>query len=72
MEEASRAESLADLQARSAAAQRDTDPEEWSVWRVVPDRVEFWQGSQDRRHHRIVYTADGTRWRLEAPEGTEA
>lgn len=65
--EASRQESLADLRARSTAAQRDTDPDDWTVWRLVPSRVEFWQGSQDRRHIRIVYIAEGTDWRVEAP-----
>ncbi len=60
--EASREESFADLAARSAAAQLDTDAAEWVRWWVVPDEVEFWQGSKDRRHHRIVYLAHDNRW----------
>ncbi|WP_244882657.1 pyridoxine/pyridoxamine 5'-phosphate oxidase [Gordonia desulfuricans] len=61
--EASRDESLADLAARSAAARADVDPDDWTLWRVVPSRVEFWQGSSDRRHLRIVFDRDGDDWR---------
>lgn len=60
VEEASRAESDADLAARSASARAGIEPGEWVVWRIRPVRVEFWQASFDRRHTRIVYTrADG-------------
>ncbi|HEY4558913.1 MAG TPA: pyridoxamine 5'-phosphate oxidase family protein [Enteractinococcus sp.] len=68
--EASHEESLADLAARSAAAQRDTDPADWTRWWVVPEQVEFWQGAQDRRHHRIVYRADGDGWMIDLPNST--
>lgn len=64
--EASREECLADLRARSAAAQEGVNPDEWVVWRVVPTRVEFWQGSADRRHVRILFLRDGLDWRLES------
>lgn len=64
--EASRDESLADLRARSAAAQDGVDADDWRLWRVVPDRVEFWQGSPDRRHTRIVFTRQQNEWRFEA------
>lgn len=60
--EASRADSLADLAARSPAAREDVDPDEWALWRVVPTRVEFWQGSIDRRHLRLVYEREDGRW----------
>ncbi|WP_194420061.1 pyridoxine/pyridoxamine 5'-phosphate oxidase [Microbacterium abyssi] len=63
--EASRDESLADLQARSVAAQQAVDPDDWTLWRVVPNRVEFWQGSPDRRHVRIAFVRDGDGWRYE-------
>lgn len=56
--EASPDECAADLAARSAAARADVDPADWRLWRLVPTRVEFWQGSPDRRHVRIVHTTD--------------
>lgn len=62
--EASPQESLADLRARSAAAQQSVDSGEWTLWRVVPARVEFWQGSEDREHKRIIYTREGGTWQI--------
>lgn len=65
--EASAAESAADLAARSASARAGLGPGDWVLWRVVPTRVEFWQGASDRTHTRIVYRRDDGRWRLAAP-----
>jgi len=41
-------------------------PEFWGGYRLVPDRVELWQGRPSRLHDRLRYTriADG-HWRLE-------
>ena len=63
--EASRAESDADLAARSASARDGIEPGDWVLWRIVPTRVEFWQGSPDRRHTRIVYIAEAGGWSLD-------
>lgn len=60
--EAAREESAADLSARSAAARTGIEPGGWVLWRLVPERIEFWQGSQDRRHIRLVYERDGRAW----------
>ena len=44
-------------------------PDNWGGFRLVPQRIEFWQGRRSRFHDRIVYTlqADGswTRQRLQ-------
>lgn len=60
--EATAEESAADLAARSSAAQEGIAPGDWVRWRVIPTRIEFWQGSRDRRHTRVVYEPDGDGW----------
>ena len=41
-------------------------PEHWGGFRLVPERIEFWQGRRSRFHDRIVYTRqpDGS-WQTE-------
>jgi pyridoxamine 5'-phosphate oxidase len=39
-----------------------TRPQHWGGYRLVPEKIEFWQGRKSRFHDRIVYTrqANGT------------
>lgn len=37
-------------------------PEHWGGFRVIPDRLEFWQGRESRLHDRITYTRRAGAW----------
>lgn len=54
---------LADVVAQYA--DQPPRPEHWGGYRLVPDRLEFWQGRSSRLHDRIVYSlnSDGS-WAL--------
>lgn len=42
-------------------------PDFWGGYRVVPERVEFWQGGSNRIHDRFLYSREetGNGWKLE-------
>lgn len=54
-------ESAADARAREAATGH-AGPESWSLWRVIPTRIEFWQASHDRHHLRLSFDRAGEGW----------
>lgn len=39
-------------------------PVEWGGYRVLPERVEFWQGQVNRLHDRLLYEADPDGWSI--------
>lgn len=40
-------------------------PPFWSGFRVIPERLEFWQSRQSRLHDRTVYSKQGNKWIIE-------
>ena len=40
-------------------------PADWGGYALSPARFEFWQGKQDRLHHRVRYVLSGNLWRRE-------
>jgi pyridoxamine 5'-phosphate oxidase len=37
-------------------------PPDWGGYRIVPNRLEFWQGRPKRLHDRILYVKSDTEW----------
>lgn len=40
-------------------------PAYWGGYAVKPLRMEFWQGRSSRLHDRLLYTQEGTNWRID-------
>lgn len=37
-------------------------PKHWGGYRVIPKKIEFWQGRSSRMHDRIVFERNGSNW----------
>ncbi len=40
-------------------------PPHWSGYRLMPERIEFWEEGPFRLHRRLVYHRDGDDWSME-------
>ena len=59
---------VAEVEKRFEGKDRIPVPDFWGGMRVVPERVEFWQGRESRLHDRFQYTKDKgaeSGWRIE-------
>ncbi|WP_287028517.1 pyridoxamine 5'-phosphate oxidase [Pseudomonas sp. UBA6310] len=58
-------EQLAELLAKTEARFQDQEPscpEHWGGYRLLPERVEFWQGRSSRLHDRLNYRLEDGAW----------
>jgi pyridoxamine 5'-phosphate oxidase len=53
---------LEDARARIAADPQLT-AEDWALYHLIPDEIEFWQADRDRRHVRLRYLLHDTAWK---------
>jgi pyridoxamine 5'-phosphate oxidase len=52
-------------QVRKTHGDKPPRPPQWGGYRVIPERIEFWQGRADRLHDRLLFTREGTGWKIE-------
>ncbi|MGI9004051.1 MAG: pyridoxamine 5'-phosphate oxidase [Pseudonocardia sp.] len=52
-------DALAGVTQRFASEEMVPLPPHWGGWRIVPERVEFWQGRSNRMHDRLRFELDG-------------
>ncbi|GAB4321729.1 MAG: pyridoxamine 5'-phosphate oxidase [Bacteroidales bacterium] len=40
-------------------------PEYWGGYRIIPEKIEFWQGRENRLHDRLLFTMNGNGWEVD-------
>ncbi|MFC5760320.1 pyridoxine 5'-phosphate oxidase C-terminal domain-containing protein [Rhizobium sp. GCM10022189] len=53
-------------QARRLEAEPDLVAPNWQLFIVMPHEVEFWQGAENRLHHRLLYRREKPGWLRES------
>ncbi|MCB0687253.1 MAG: pyridoxamine 5'-phosphate oxidase [Saprospiraceae bacterium] len=56
---------ISKLENSLAPGQMPDRPEHWGGFRIVPHRMEFWQGHSNRLHDRFQYRKEGNHWIIE-------
>lgn len=57
-------ERLVEIEARFAKT-KVPRPDFWGGYRVIPERIEFWEGREHRLHLRTAYIRKGSKWKTE-------
>lgn len=39
-------------------------PDFWGGYRIIPNKIEFWQGRESRLHDRVLYTKEENQWEI--------
>jgi pyridoxamine 5'-phosphate oxidase len=52
-------------EARARFGERPPRPPHWGGYRLVPERIEFWQGRENRLHDRLLYRRAQGAWKIE-------
>jgi pyridoxamine 5'-phosphate oxidase len=50
---------------KTAHGENPPRPTHWGGYRVIPARIEFWQGRENRLHDRLLYLRDRGSWKIE-------
>lgn len=57
--------SVADIEKKFEGQETFPRPPHWGGFRVIPDRIEFWEEQPFRLHKRFVYGKDGNTWKAQ-------
>lgn len=50
---------------RQLHGERPPRPAHWGGYRLIPARIEFWQGREDRLHDRLLYRREQGAWKID-------